>query len=200
MSRNGVPARLLWIVDREAIENGAIPRAIGGGVRWVHLRDGTIEPRTWRQQLSAPEEVRVVVNGGPPWALAAGWGAHLKAVQHALPRAQRDAWSLFGRSVHDAAETSMALRDRPDYLVAGPVFPTTSKPGHEGLGLEGLRRIVAAAKGCPVLAIGGIQPRHMAAIGGAGAHGLAVRSGITAAADPASAALDYLNALPVDPG
>ena len=200
MSHAGVPARLLWVIDREAIENGSVPRAIRGGVRWLHLRDRSIEPRMWLHQLQAHDGVRVVVNGGPPWALEAGWGAHLKVVQPAPQHAQRAAWSLLGRSVHDAGETRTALLDRPDYLVAGPVFPTASKPDHTGIGLEGLRRIVAASEGCPVLAIGGIHAGHVDEIGRAGAHGVAVRSGITAAADPAAAAADYLKALPVDPG
>jgi len=200
MSRAGVPARLLWVVDRAAIESGSLPHAIQAGARWLHLRDDSIVPRRWRDQLAAGPGVRVVVNGGPPWALEAGWGAHLKAAHPTLARAQRAAWSLLGRSVHDAEETRGALRDRPDYLVAGPVFPTTSKPGHAGIGLEGLRRIVALGEGCPVLAIGGIRAAKVAEIVRAGAYGIAVRSGITAADDPRSAAAEYLETLPVDSG
>ena len=41
MNPAGVPARLLWVVDREAIENGSVPRALRGGVRWLYLRDPT---------------------------------------------------------------------------------------------------------------------------------------------------------------
>ena len=199
----GVPGRLLWVVDREAIENGSVPRALCGGVRWLYLRDASIAARTWQSHLQAWESgqrvIHAVVNGGPLWALNGGWGAHLKA-QAALACGEREAWSLLGRSVHNAGETRNALRDRPDYLVAGPVFPTGSKPGHPGIGLHGLARIAAAAAGCPVFAIGGIAVRHVAQIGAAGAHGVAVRSGITAANDPASVAADYLKALPIDSG
>lgn len=200
----GVPARLLWVVDREAIENGSVPRALRAGVRWLHLRDASITARIWQRHLQAWDAGRrvfgAVVNGGPRWAREAGWGAHLKAAQASLPRAQREAWTLLGRSVHDTGETRGALLDRPDYLVAGPVFPTASKPGHPGIGLDGLARIAAAAEGCPVLAIGGIAARHVAKIEAAGAYGVAIRSGITAARDPASAALEYLTALPIDSG
>ncbi len=200
----GVPARLLWVVDREAIENGSVPRALGSGVRWLYLRDPSIAARTWQRHLQAwdPDQrvFRAVVNNGPRWARDAGWGAHLKAAHAALPPEQREAWSLLGRSVHDAGETRGALLDRPDYLVAGPVFPTASKPGHPGIGLDGLTRIAVAAEGCPLFAIGGIAARHLAAIGSAGAYGVAVRSGITAARDPASVAVGYLRALPIDSG
>ena len=193
---------MLWVVDREAIENGSVPRALCGGVRWLYLRDPSIAARSWQRHLQAWDAgqriIRAVVSSGPRWARDAGWGAHLKAAQPALPRAQRDGWSLLGRSVHDAGETRRALLDRPDYLVAGPVFPTASKPGYPGIGLDGLTRIAAAAEGCPLFAIGGIAARHLAAIGSAGAYGVAVRSGITAAHDPASVAVEYLRALPID--
>jgi len=204
MTPAGVPARLLWVVDREAIENGSVPRALCGGVRWLYLRDPSIAERTWQRHLQAWDSgrriIRAVVNGAPPWARDAGWGAHLKAAQPAPSPAQRDAWSLLGRSVHDVEEARRALLDRPDYLIAGPVFPTASKPGHPGIGLHGLARIAAAAEGCPLFAIGGIDARHAAEIESAGAYGVAVRSGITAAPDPESVAVEYLRALPIDSG
>ena len=199
MSPTGVPARLLWVVDGEAVENGSVVAALRAGIRWLHLRDDSIELRTWRRLLRGGERVEVVVNGGPSWALELGWGAHLKATHAALDGAERAAWSVLGRSVHDRGETCNALRDCPDYLVAGPVFPTASKRGHAGIGLDGLGRIVAAAQGCPVLAIGGIDAAHVAEIRRAGAYGVAVRSGITAADDPAAAVKAYAKALPIDP-
>ena len=206
MTVGGSPARILWVVDREAIENGAVPRALRGGVRRLYLRDASIEPRTWRRNLASWDmsgSYPAVVNGGPAWARDHGLGAHLKAVQPRLRGDERDAWRLLGRSVHDPREARAALADRPDYLVAGPLFPTTSKPGHTGIGPSGLAAIVAAAAGIPVFGIGGITTSNLAAILEAGAHGAAIRSGITAAADPACAAADYLraleNALPVDP-
>ncbi len=203
MSAAGIPARLLWIVDAEAIECEAVPPALRAGVRWLYLRDAAIDPATWRsygrawEQLVAPPP-RIVVGGGAAWARRAGWGTHRKALEETLPPAERDAWPLVGRSVHDVAETRHALGDRPDYLVAGPVFPTGSKPGHPGIGPQGLARIVEAAAGCPVFAIGGIVPAAIERVTGAGAYGVAVRSGITAAKRPGDAAAAYLGLLPVD--
>jgi len=203
MTRAAVPARLLWIVDRDALENGSVPRALDGGVSWLHLRDTGVQAATWRRHLrdwsSGSRPVHGVVNGAPPWAREDRLGAHLKTSQPVLGRTERAAWSLLGRSVHDAAEVCAALKDRPDYLVAGPVFPTTSKPGHPGVGLAGLVSICAAAATCPVLAIGGVGPADVPRILEVGAHGVAVRSGITDAADPAAAARAYLEVLPGDP-
>jgi len=203
MNRAAVPARLLWVIDREALERNAVTYALRGGVRWLHLRDSEIEARTWLRHLKdwgrVRRDVRAVVNAGPRWAQEGGLGAHLKAVQPGLGRAERDAWSLLGRSVHDSKETRAALNERPDYLVAGPIFPTTSKPGHAGIGLDGLARILEAAGGCPVLAIGGIDAGRIAELIAAGAYGVAVRSGITASGDPRAASAAYLRALPIDP-
>jgi thiamine-phosphate diphosphorylase len=197
------PARLLWIVDREALANGSIPRALRGGVRWLHLREPDIQASTWRGHLRdgcpSGHLVAVVVNGAPPWAREARWGAHLKACQPTLAVAERRAWPLLGRSVHDKVELQQALKDQPDYLVAGPVFATSSKPGHPGIGLAGLASICADAAPCPVLAIGGIGPAEIPRLLGRGAHGVAVRSGITAAGDPEAATRAYLEALPDDP-
>jgi len=197
-----LPAPLLWVVDRESIENGALPRAVCAGARWLYLRDASIEPDAWRRELaelSASGGLAVVVNGAPGWARDDGLGAHLKASQPPLGRGDRAAWPLLGRSVHDRKETGEALADRPDYLIAGPLFPTASKPGHAGIGTHALAEIVARARGTPVFAIGGITPANLPNVLAVGVCGVAVRSGITAATDPASATHDYLRALPGDP-
>lgn len=199
MTNREIPAPLLWIVDRQAIGNGSLQAALRAGVTWLHLRDTTVDEADWRGLLDPRSDVRVVVNGGPAWALEAGWGAHLKAAQPPVPGARRAAWGLLGRSVHDPEQTRSALRDRPDYLVAGPVFPTSSKPGHPGIGTVGLRAIVEAAGDTPVLAIGGIRPESVSPVTAVGASGVSVRSGITMAANPGAAVRALLGALPFDP-
>jgi thiamine monophosphate synthase len=60
-----------------------------------------------------------------------------------------------------------------DYLIAGTVFPTSSKPGlTECLGVEGLARICRSVS-VPVLAIGGMTPDRLADVATAGAAGVA---------------------------
>ena len=60
-----------------------------------------------------------------------------------------------------------------DYVIAGPVFPTASKPGAtDWLGESGLAGIVRAV-GVPVLAIGGVTIDVMPRIAGCGAAGFA---------------------------
>lgn len=209
MRRRPLPARVLWIVDREALDRSLVHAALRGGVRWLYLRDPSVSATDWRNALAgwrrsggAPV---AVVSGAPDWAREAGLGAHLKAAQPSLETAERACWPLLGRSVHDEREVRQSRGDDPDYLVAGPVFPTASKPGHPGIGRDGLSAIVAVAGDCPVLAVGGVEPERVATIVRAGAAGIVVRSGLTSAADPIARARAYAAALdaaflPVDPG
>ncbi len=67
----------------------------------------------------------------------------------------------------------MAVAPAVDYLIAGTVFQTASKPGAATLlGPAGLRAIVCAAA-VPVLAIGGVTLDSVKDVARAGAAGLA---------------------------
>ena len=119
---------------------------------------------------------RVVVNDRLDVALACGAdGVHLRhdSVRAETVRTIAPAGFLVGRSVHGLAE---AVGAGPvDYLIAGTVFPTPSKPAAAALlGLDGLAEVVQAVA-VPVLAIGGITRERLdevAATGAAGAAGI----------------------------
>ncbi len=93
---------------------------------------------------------------------------------------------LLGLSV----ETEAQARRIPagvDYIGAGPVRATATKPDHAPpVGFDGLSLIVAAA-GLPAYAIGGIGAGDAAAVKAAGAVGMAVVSAVVRAADPEAA-------------
>ncbi len=93
--------------------------------------------------------------------------------------------ALIGRSVHspESARTSTGV----DYVLAGHVFHSASKPGKPPLGLARLARIVSAAP-CPVIAIGGITANRVAEVLHAGAYGVAVIGAIAEVPDPYLAA------------
>ena len=119
---------------------------------------------------------RVVVNDRADIALAAGAaGVHLKddARDASRIRALGPAGWLIGRSVHDADTARAVAGGDIDYLIAGTVFTSASKPGREPLGLDGLRAIVGAAAPCPVLAIGGIGVDNVREVAQTGAAGIA---------------------------
>jgi thiamine-phosphate pyrophosphorylase len=127
-------------------------------------------------RVSRGSGTRVVVNDRIDVALACGAdGVHLRhgSVPATAARTIAPAGFLVGRSVHSAAEAEGA--GPVDYLIAGTVFRTPSKPEASALlGLDGLAKVVQAAA-VPVLAIGGITRERLdevAATGAAGAAGI----------------------------
>ena len=86
--------------------------------------------------------------------------------------------------MHGEAQARAAMEQGAAYVVAGPVFRTTSKPGHPGSGTLLLERIVGIVAPVPVFAIGGIDAANTPRVIHAGAHGIAVRGALMAAGDP----------------
>ena len=155
--------------------------AIAGGVDFVQIREGGLESREYaafvRQCVARTTgtATRVLVNDRVDIAVVAGaHGVHLRESSICIAAARRLAPTEFvvGRSVHDV-ETARRSR-AADYLMAGSVFATVSKPGvPASLGLDGLRNVVSAAGDCPVWAVGGITAAYAADVASCGAQGLA---------------------------
>jgi thiamine-phosphate pyrophosphorylase len=154
--------------------------AIRGGVDLVQIRepdlDGATLLRLTRQLLGLrrTERVRIVVNDRLDVALAAGAdGVHLRAAGMPPDRVRRMAGPgfLIGRSVHSAEEAQQCTG--VDYLIAGPVLDSVSKPGYRPLGADGFQTIVRAAGSTSVLAIGGVTEASVGLTRRAGAAGIA---------------------------
>jgi thiamine-phosphate pyrophosphorylase len=150
-------------------------------IRERGLGDDEVEALVEDLKRRLPATTRILVNDRPALARRAAIGLHLPA---AAPSPRLRPEGLLGRSVHDVAETERALADRPDYLIAGAVYPTASKPGREGAGVELIREIGRRARGVPVYAIGGITVSRVPEVLHAGAHGVAVCGAILADGDP----------------
>lgn len=118
---------------------------------------------------------RVVVNDRLDVALACGAaGVHLRADSPPAARVRPfvPAGFLIGRSVHGTEDAVKAAAEA-DYLIAGTVWASESKPGRASLlGIGGLAEIARAVR-VPVLAIGGVDIEHVGAVSAAGARGLA---------------------------
>jgi len=122
----------------------------------------------------AGTRARILVNDRLDVALAAGAaGVHLKerSFRPADARPLVPKEFLIGCSIHGAA--AVAGRRDAQYLMAGTVLPTISKPEGKLLGWEGLAAVVAAAEGTPVFAIGGIDLPSLGSLSSSGAAGLA---------------------------
>lgn len=151
------------------------------GVDLVQLREPDLEAAalssvaTRLVEATGDTATRIIVNDRVDVALTCGaGGVHLRG-DSIPPRRVREMTPpgfLVGRSVHGVDEAVLAARDA-DYLIAGTVFPTASKPGLRAhLGVDGLSAIVRAVD-IPVLAIGGVSMDRIEAVAGAGAAGVA---------------------------
>jgi thiamine-phosphate pyrophosphorylase len=118
----------------------------------------------------------IVVNERADVALAAGaHGVHLRGSSLPAARIRRlvPPGFIVGRSVHSASEVLAGVGEGVDYLIAGTVFPSRSKPAeHRLLEPAGLARVVSAAT-VPVLAIGGVSAQNVSLVALAGAAGVA---------------------------
>ena len=101
---------------------------------------------------------------------------------------------LVGVSTHTAAQLDDALAGPADYVAVGPVFLTATKDtGYTPRGLELVR--LAAGRGRPVVAIGGITLENARAVIDAGASTVAVIGDLFATDDVAARVRLYLDVI-----
>jgi thiamine-phosphate pyrophosphorylase len=125
------------------------------------------------RSLCARHGVTFVVNDDVEAALMLGAdGVHLGRGDEGADRA-REHGLLLGLSAATLDEARSA-DGRADYIGAGPVWATPSKPDADApIGIDGLREICSAVS-APVVAIGGIDASNAAECIRAGAAGVAV--------------------------
>lgn len=171
--------------------------AVDAGIDLIQLREPDLEAADLATlardllQVLRGSTTRLVVNDRLDVAIVCGAsGVHLRGGSIPVAAARRIAprGFLVGRSVHTVDEAAEAAG--ADYLIAGTVFESASKPAeHELLGLGGLRAITSSTS-AQVLAIGGVVPDSCDAIAAAGAAGVAaigmfLADEVAAKADPA---------------
>jgi thiamine-phosphate pyrophosphorylase len=180
-------------------------QALAGGVTAVQLR---AKDWTDRDLLAAAQELQArcqahdalfIVNDRVDIALAAGAdGVHLGVddMPVEVARALLGPAAVIGYSPEADADRLAAEQAGADYLGVGPVFGTTTK-GDAGaaIGLDGLRRVVAATP-LPVVGIGGITIERAPDVVRTGAIGVALVGAIFFADDPQAAARHLAEALP----
>lgn len=178
--------------------------ALDGGARWVQLRAKGLEEAAWTRlarevgALCRDAGATFVVNDSPRVAAAAGAdGVHLGAAD-ASPdeaRALLGDRALVGVTLNSPAHLDRLRGARVDYVGAGPLRPTSSKPGHAApLSEESLRGLIRAA-GVPAYVVGGVTAADVPRLLALGAHGVAVSGAVALAADPAAAVRALADAL-----
>jgi thiamine-phosphate pyrophosphorylase len=189
------PCRLCLITDRRRLCAAAgapletwrslltrqVAGAIAAGVDFVQVRERDLNTRELKAltadlaSMTRGTHTRLLVNDRIDVALAAdAGGVHLRedSVAPLAVRAIVPAGWIVGRSVHGPAGLENAAG--ADFVVAGTVFSTPSKPAVSTLlGLEGLSEVVRAAGPLAVFAIGGVIEANAGAVKRAGASGLA---------------------------
>ncbi|RAZ86473.1 thiamine phosphate synthase [Cereibacter johrii] len=174
-----------------------VAAAVRGGATLVQLRDkhrSDAELIPLARRLVAALEARgvpLIVNDRIEVVLASGAaGLHVGQGDLGVAEARRRIGPdrLLGLSVEAPEHLEALPLEVVDYVGAGPVRATASKPDHAPpIGFEGLARLVAAAP-VPAVAIGGLGAGDARAVKAAGAAGMAIVSAIGAAADPEAAA------------
>lgn len=178
--------------------------AVVGGVTLVQLRDKGASPaqmidtgRALKAAL-AGTGVPLIVNDDVEAAIAIGAdGLHVGQDDMDAQIARRliGPDMILGLSVETEALAAAVDPAVVDYVGAGPVFATQTKPAHKPpVGMEGLARLVAATS-LPAVAIGGLKTGHVEAVLKAGARGVAVVSAICGQPDPQAVALELSEAI-----
>jgi thiamine-phosphate pyrophosphorylase len=178
--------------------------AVEAGVEWVLLRDhGASDAEAAREAGPFVEALRAI---RPPLvvsvvrrlalARALGAGLHTGAGGFSVAEARGGGGPGLpvGYSAHTPGEARMAAGQGADYVFLSPIFPTRSHPDRPALGPDALR---ATAGLLPTYALGGVTPERVPAVIAAGAHGVAVLSGVLDAPDVPAAVGAYLRALGV---
>ncbi len=181
--------------DRSLLD--IVRAAIRGGATVVQLREKETSTRAMIELGQALLEstraagIPLIVNDRVDVALAIGAeGVHVGQddMPAAMARRLIGPDRILGVSARTVEEAIQAQRDGADYLGAGDVFGTPTKPdAGTPIGVEGLARI-ARAVSIPVVAIGGVTPQNASAAIEAGAVGVAVISAVVGAPDPEAAA------------
>ena len=176
---------------------------VEAGVRLVQIRDKALttphlvartEEALRIARRHPPGHVLVVVNDRADIAAATrAAGVHTGSEDLPLDLVRRVVGPdcLLGRTAHTVEEAREAVRAGADYLGVGPCFPSATKAFAEFAPprfLETVAREIAL----PTFAIGGITLDGLAAVAALGLSRVAVASAITAAADPARAAAEFI--------
>ena len=186
---------LLLITDRTQADKplvDVVTAALAAGCRWVSIREKDLPAA---DQIALAQRLLPVarqfgacltLHGDAKIASACDLdGVHLPAgADAARARADMDARKLIGCSIHVLSEAHALDASVVDYAIAGPAYASASKPGYgPALGSTGLCALATAAS-VPVIAVGGIAPRHVADVIASGAAGIAVMGGVMRASDP----------------
>lgn len=166
-----------------------LPSLIAAGLRVLIVRAPGLAPAQRVQltrrlrQLRRGTGLRLLLSGTALEARQAGaCGLHTTgaALAGVIERPPTRLWAV---SAHGAEDLERAEALGADVALLSPVLPTSSHPGAESFGWDGLRALVAASP-LPIYAQGGLRPGDARAARDAGALGVAVDVSHLTGSDP----------------
>ena len=208
----GLAGRRLYLCtpDRPDLEQ-FVEACVAGGVDVVQLREKHLDDRRLMVRAAlargacARHGVPFILNDRPDLALEAGTdGVHVGQDDMSPVQARRvmGEHALIGLSTHATVELEAAIGGRVagsstsdagdpqetptapvDYVSAGPVVATPTKPGRPGTGLGYVGEAVARSP-WPVWITGGVDPSTVGPMAAAGARHFVVVRWLTEADDP----------------
>jgi thiamine-phosphate pyrophosphorylase len=181
--------------DRSDFEH-FLAACIEGGVDVVQLRDTQHDARSLldvarrARRVCHDHGVPFILNDRPDLALEVGAdGVHVGQddAPPALARRVLGPGAIVGLSTHTPEELGAAADEPVDYVSAGPVSPTPTKPGRPGTGTAYVSH-AAATSAHPFFVTGGVAPATVGEMLDAGARRFVVVRWLTEADDPRDAA------------
>lgn len=183
--------RLSKISHAEQVE-----RLISGGAGFIQLREKHCSPQEFYEsarealEISRKHDAKIIINDRVDIALALkADGVHLG--QGDMPPAEArkilGEKAIIGFSTHNLEQAIEAVKLPINYLAIGPIYATTTKENpDETIGIDGLKKVRAAAGDFPLVAIGGINSSNLRAVFDGGADSAAIISGLLFSADEIS--------------
>ena len=193
----GLAGRRLYLCtpDRPDLE-AFVAACVRGGVDVVQLREKHLDARPLLRRAAALRRVchdlgvPMVLNDRPDLALEAGAdGVHVGQDDSPPSLARRilGPGAVVGLSTHGPDDLAAAAGEPVDYLSAGPVVPTPTKPGRPGTGAAYAGLATSRAR-VPVFVTGGVSVGTVQGLVDAGVRRFVVVRALTGAADPEVAA------------
>jgi thiamine-phosphate pyrophosphorylase len=173
-----------------------VAACIRGGVDVVQLREKSLEARDILRTAGSLRTVcgdvgvPFVLNDRPDLALEAGAdGVHVgqEDAPPGLARRILGQRALVGLSTHSEADLRAASHEPVDYISAGPVQPTPTKPGRPGTGIA-YAALAARQSPVPVWVTGGVTPDSVPELVNAGLRHFVVVRYLTESDEPERAA------------
>jgi thiamine-phosphate pyrophosphorylase len=194
-SLNLSECRLYGILDlgyvRQSDATHAAEAMIKGGVDLIQLRgkdqsiEELVELAAELHELTARSFTPLIVNDHAEVASKVPVdGVHVGQDDDSIEVVRRKAGRpiVVGKSTHRLGQARAAQREGADYIGFGPIFATPTKPDYRPIGLKEINRVHLDVS-LPIFCIGGIKIDNLEQVIAAGAHRIAIVSGLLKAPD-----------------